>query len=265
MRRFGFVQPPHATLAILALSTCLVSAQGGQTAPAQPPAQTPAQPPPPQPQGRGTQAPAPPMSFFITSTPIGKGGNLGGLAGADAHCQTLAAAAGAGEPDVARLSEHAGPGCRECARPDRQGAVGQREGAVDRARPGAPARRHARPRAHGQHVDRATALNEKGEQVPGPPFPGAPAPAPANLHDILTGSQLDGRAYTDSADHTCNNWTSEDAGSAQVGHHDRDGRARDLLEFGARQQGMQPAGAHLDRRSRPALLLRHRRNEVTGW
>ena len=45
----------------------------------------------------------------------------------------------------------------------------------------------------------------------------------ANQHDILTGSQLDGRAYTDGADHTCNNWTSEDAGAAQVGHHDRAG------------------------------------------
>ena len=81
MKRHGFVQPPHATLAILALSTCLVSAQGGQT---------------PAPAAPAGQAPAQPMSFFITSTPIGKGGNLGGLAGADAHCQTLAAAARAG-------------------------------------------------------------------------------------------------------------------------------------------------------------------------
>src|SRR6187200_26851 len=86
MKRFGFLQPPHATLAMLAFTTCIVSAQGAQ-APAAPA---------PQGQGRGTQAAPPPMSFFITSTPIGKGGNLGGLAGADAHCQTLAAAAGAG-------------------------------------------------------------------------------------------------------------------------------------------------------------------------
>src|SRR6187200_1622255 len=87
MRRFGFVQPPHATLAILALSTCVLTAQGAQAPPAAPAGQA---------QGRGTQAPPPPMSFFITSTPIGKGGNLGGLAGADAHCQALAAAVGAG-------------------------------------------------------------------------------------------------------------------------------------------------------------------------
>ena len=58
-----------------------------------------------------------------------------------------------------------------------------------------------------------------------------------NQHDILTGSQLDGRAYTDSADHTCNNWTSEDAGSAQVGHHDRHRRPGDLVELGPRHPG----------------------------
>ena len=101
MKRFGFVQPPHATLAILALSTCIVSAQGGQTT----------QPPPaPAAQGRGNQAPPPPMSFFITSTPIGKGGNLGGLAGADAHCQTLAAAAGAGNRVWRAYLSTQGPG-----------------------------------------------------------------------------------------------------------------------------------------------------------
>src|SRR5215207_5962823 len=84
MKRFGFVQLPHATLAILTLSTCMVAAQAGQAPPPAAPAA-----------GRGNQ-PAPPMSFFITSTPTGKGGNLGGLAGADAHCQKLAEAAGAG-------------------------------------------------------------------------------------------------------------------------------------------------------------------------
>ena len=75
-----FVQPPHATFAMLALSTCLVSAQGGQRR-RRPPAPAPGS-------DVEQQTPPPPMSFFITSTPIGKGGNLGGLAGADAHCQT---------------------------------------------------------------------------------------------------------------------------------------------------------------------------------
>ena len=86
MTRFGSTK---AALTMVALGTCVVMAQGGQ-APAPPAGQAPAAP-----AGRGNQPP-PPMSFFVTSTPIGKGGNLGGLAGADAHCQTLATAAGAG-------------------------------------------------------------------------------------------------------------------------------------------------------------------------
>jgi len=217
MKRHGFVQPPHATLAILALSTCLVSAQGGQTpAPAAPAGQAPAQ-------GRGNQAPAQPMSFFITSTPIGKGGNLGGLAGADAHCQTLAAAAGAGNRVWRAYLSTQGPGAVNAR--DR---IGKGPWVNVKGQSVARDLEHL----HGDTLDlarmgntltRATALNEKGEQVPGVPFPGAPAPVPANEHDILTGSQLDGRAYTDGADHTCNNWTSEDAGSAQLGHHDRTG------------------------------------------
>ena len=45
----------------------------------------------------------------------------------------------------------------------------------------------------------------------------------ARVHDMLTGTQPDGRAYSDGADHTCRNWTSAKEGSAQVGHHDRNG------------------------------------------
>ena len=169
MKRFGFVQPPHATLAILALSTCLVSAQGGQTPP---PPQPPARRAGPQPQGRGNQAPPPPMSFLHHQ---------------HAHRQrreprrvgwrrrTLSDAGDRGwrrEPGVAGLSEHAGRGRRECAGPDRQGAVGQRERAVGRARPRAPARRHARPRAHGQHVDARHGAQRKGRTGAGRAVPG---------------------------------------------------------------------------------------------
>ncbi len=187
-------------------------------------AQQPATPPAGQGQpaaGRGGQTP--PMSFFITSVGLGKGANLGGLAGADAHCQALATAAGAGNrvwraylstqgPNAVNARDRIGPGPW----------VNVKGGTV------------AKDAAHlhgdtlelaqmGNTLTRATALNEKGEQVSGVPFPGAPTPAAPNQHDILTGSKLDGRAYTDTADHTCNNWTSEDAGSAQVGHHDRTG------------------------------------------
>ncbi|HUE88440.1 MAG TPA: hypothetical protein VMO26_20380 [Vicinamibacterales bacterium] len=59
-------------------------------------------------------------------------------------------------------------------------------------------------------------LTEKGEQVPG-------RGDKPNQHDILSGSQVDGTAFTDGEDHTCNNWTSNSTGAAQVGHHDRQG------------------------------------------
>ena len=221
MRRFAATR---ATLGIVTISTCVALAQGGQAPPA---GQTPAPPAgqaPAQPAagGRGAQTP-PPMSFFITSAPIGKGGNLGGLAGADAHCQTLAAAAGAG-----------GRTWRAYLSTQGAGAVNARDRIGKGPWVNAKGQQVARDVEHlhgdtldlarmGNTLTRATALNEKGEQVPGVPFPGAPTPPPANQHDILTGSQLDGRAFTDGADHTCNNWTSEDAGSAQVGHHDRTG------------------------------------------
>jgi hypothetical protein len=68
----------------------------------------------------------------------------------------------------------------------------------------------------GNNLTKVTAVTEKGEVVNG-------VGDKPNTHDILTGSQLDGRAFTDAMDHTCANWTSNAAGSAQVGHHDRTG------------------------------------------
>lgn len=204
MRRF--VQPPHATFAMLALTTCIVSAQGAQ-APAAPA---------PQGQGRGAQTPPPPMSFFITSTPIGKGGNLGGLAGADAHCQTLATAAGAG-----------GRTWRAYLSTQGANAVNARDRIGKGPWHNVKGQIVARDVEHlhgdtlelarlGNQLHRVTALTEKGDRVTG-------AGDTPNQHDILTGSQTDGRAYPEGKDLTCNNWTSADAGNAQVGHHDRAG------------------------------------------
>ena len=214
MKRFGSTR---AGLTIVALVTCAVFTQG------QAPAAPPAGQPPAAPGGRGGQTPPAPMSFFITSTPIGKGGNLGGLAGADAHCQTLATAVGAGNRTWRAYLSTQGPGAVNAR--DR---IGKGPWVNVKGQSVARDVEHL----HGDTLDaarmgntltRVTALNEKGEQVAGVAFPGGPTPPPANTHDILTGSQLDGRAYTDGADHTCNNWTSEDAGSAQLGHHDRTG------------------------------------------
>ena len=171
------------------------------------------------------------MTFFVTSEPIGNGGNLGGLAGADAQCQKLATAAGAGGHTWhAYLSTQARPGQPAVNARDRIG-TGPWYSAKERV-PDYLNRRLSRPMVmseiHGDSLDEARrgsnmqkefALTEKGEIVNG-----IDDPLPTR-HDILTGSQLDGRAFTDNADHTCNNWTSNaaGAGSAQVGHSDRIG------------------------------------------
>jgi hypothetical protein len=167
------------------------------------------------------QPPAPPqpMSFFVTSVGLGNGANLGGLAGADRHCQALATAAGAGSKTWhAYLSVSASGGQPAVNARDRIGAgpwynakgariaqnVGDLHGdTVEQAR-------------LGNNINRTTALSEKGEPIKG-------VGDTPNQHDILTGSQTDGRAYTDGADHTCGNWTSGAAGTAQLGHHDRTG------------------------------------------
>jgi hypothetical protein len=161
------------------------------------------------------------MSFFITSVGLGDGANLGGIEGADRHCQQLASAVGAGDRVWrAYLSTQAADGKPAINARDRIGTgpwfnargqsiakdLGDLHGdTLDQAR-------------MGNTLTKATALNEKGEAVKG-------VGDTPNTHDMLTGSQLDGRAFTDAADHTCSNWTSNTAGtgSAQLGHHDRTG------------------------------------------
>jgi hypothetical protein len=200
-----------------------VLAVGGLVAAQQPPAgQPPAgQPPAGQPPAaQQPAAPQQPMSFFVTSAGKGDGANLGGLAGADAHCQALAAAAGAGnrtwhaylsasasgnQPAV-HARDRIGNGPWYNARGARiaQNVADLHGDTVEQAR-------------LGNNLSRTTALTEKNEAVPG-------AGQQPNEHDILTGSMTDGRGFTDGADHTCSNWTSNaTTGSAQVGHFDRTG------------------------------------------
>ena len=179
---------------------------------AQQPAQPPAQQPP--------ATPPPPMSFFVTSVGLGNGANLGGLAGADKHCQTLATAAGStGKTWRAYLSANAAAGQPAVNARDRIGA-----GPWHNARGARIAQNVAdlhgdtlEQARRGNNLTKMTALTEKGEVLSG-------AGDKPNKHDVLTGSQLDGTAFADGADHTCQNWTSNAAnGSAQVGHHDRTG------------------------------------------
>jgi hypothetical protein len=168
------------------------------------------------------QAPGPqpfPMSFFVTSVGIGKGGDLGGLEGADAHCQRLAAAVGGGGKIWhAYLSTQARPGQPAINARDRIG-----QGPWHNSKKLPIAENLAELNGDtielarlGSNLFKQSALNEKGEVING-------AGDTPNMHDMLTGSQTDGRAYTDGADHTCNNWTSGGVGSAQVGHSDRIG------------------------------------------
>ena len=153
-----------------------------------------------------------PMGFFVTSVGIGNGGNLGGLDGADAHCATLAEAAGSKERTWrAYISTQVTEGRAISAR-DRIGS-----GPWYNARGELIAVDLDQLHIHPNIVKR-TALDENGNQVNG-------RGDKPNRHDILTGSKDDGTAYFpwEEGDHTCGNWTSSGEGSAQVGHHDRHG------------------------------------------
>ncbi len=152
----------------------------------------------------------PPMGFFITSGGIGDGANLGGLDGADAHCQTLAATGGVGDRTWRAYLSTQGP---------------EAVNARDRIGDGPWANVNGLVMATGVdnlHYDNSNlnweySLDENGEQFPSridgdPDF---------TEHDVLTGSRTDGTAFPAGEDRTCGNWTSNDAGSAMLGHADR--------------------------------------------
>jgi hypothetical protein len=172
----------------------------------------------------GAKPPAAPMGFFVTSVGM-DGGNLGGLQGADAHCQKLAAGsgqAGAGDRVWRAYLSTQGPNAVNAR--DRIGS-----GPWANARGGIVARDVAH--LHGDTVEvaqlgsnltKTTALTEKNTPVLGAGDMG-PEGKPLNQHDILTGSTTGGRAFPAGDDRTCNNWTSNSTGAAQVGHFDRTG------------------------------------------
>ena len=148
------------------------------------------------------------MSFFLTSAGSGKGADLGGLAGADQHCQQLAQAAGAGSKTWRAYLSTQGAGAVNAR--DRIGA-----GPWQNAKGTVVAKSVAE--LHGQNdVTKQTALTEKGEAVNG-------RGDTPNMHDVLTGSQPDGTAFPAGEDRTCDNWSKSGQGAAMVGHHDRQG------------------------------------------
>jgi hypothetical protein len=151
------------------------------------------------------------MSFFVSSVGSGKGADLGGLDGADAHCQALAQAAGATGTWHAYLSTQATGGTDAVNARDRIGPGPWQnvQGVVIAT---------SADELHGQNnLTKATALTEQGTTVNG-------RGDEPNTHDILTGSQPDGTAFPPGEDRTCGNWTRSGAeGAAMVGHHDRMG------------------------------------------
>ena len=146
------------------------------------------------------------MSFFVTSAGPGKGADLGGVKGADQHCQALAKAAGAGGKTWrAYLSESPSTHAR-----DRIG-----KGPWTNAK-GVVVAKNVEELHKNPNIIKETALTEKGAVVNGR------GDSP-NMHDILTGSTPEGRAFPADKDMTCGNWTKSGDGSAVVGHHDRQG------------------------------------------
>jgi hypothetical protein len=153
------------------------------------------------------------MSFFITSRGSGDGANLGGLAGADAHCESLAAAVGTGDKTWrAYLSVPAADGTPAVNARDRIGsgpwfnfAGLQVAASVDDLH------------SENNRLGKENSLSETGMPING-------RGDQPNMHDILTGSDADGRAVSGAGDSTCGNWTSNaEDGSALLGHHDKQG------------------------------------------
>jgi hypothetical protein len=160
------------------------------------------------------KAPPPPMSFFVTSVGGGKGADLGGLAGADQHCQMLAAAAGRGGVTWHAYLSTQGQGAVNARDRIGSGPWANAKGQVIAANVAELHGDTLEQARFGNRINKVTAVNEKGEMMKG-------VGDQPNEHDILTGSQPDGRAFTDNADHTCKNWTSSSDGTAQLGHLDR--------------------------------------------
>ena len=159
-----------------------------------------------------TQAQQATMSFFVTSVGKGNGADLGGVAGADAHCQALATAAGSTETNWrAYLSTTEPGGVAGVNARDRIG-----KGPWQNAKGVVVAKTVEDLHSDSNNINKQTALTEQGEIVSG-------RGDAVNTHDILTGSDPQGLYSTAGGDTTCGNWTKSGDGSAIVGHHDRSG------------------------------------------
>ena len=164
---------------------------------------------------RGGGGPQEPMTSFITSTPKGDGANFGGVTGADAHCQALAAAAGRGDATWHAYLSTQGPGAVNARDRIGSGPWHNARGTLIAAN---VADLHGDVMRDRNQINRDEGIDENGGHIP------ARGEQP-NQHDILTGSDSHGNAFPAGDDRTCGNWTSgaDGMGSAQVGHYDRSG------------------------------------------
>ncbi|MBI2536229.1 MAG: hypothetical protein HYW06_04535 [Gemmatimonadetes bacterium] len=180
------------------------------------------------------------MSFFITGVGPGNGADLGGLAGADRHCHQLAQAVGADDRTWrAYLSATAAEDQPAVNARDRIGA-----GPWYNAKGVRVAESVADLHSDNNQLSKENSLTEKGAMVNG-------RGDTPNMHDILTGSQLDGTAFPPGDDHSCGNWTKSGEGSAQLGHHDRQGGGQNPTSWnsahgsrGCSQQNLQSTGGN---------------------
>ena len=149
------------------------------------------------------------MTFFVTSVGSGKGADLGGLGGADRHCQQLANAVGAGSK-----TWHAYLSTQGSSAENARDRIGR--GPWVNAKGATIAKDVAELHSNNNNLTKQTTLTEKGEVNNG-------RGDTPNRHDILTGSQADGTAFAGNEDRTCKNWTSSTQGAAMLGHTDRVG------------------------------------------
>ena len=168
----------------------------------------------------GSTAMAQTMGFFVTSEGLGNGADLGGLEGADAHCQALAEATGAGDRTWAAYLSTQGNDPVHARHRIGEGPWYNAEGVL-------VATDVDNLHEDDVNINHAAAIDENGNRVPYAHLDDEGNTLPPDQeevrvqHDILTGSRADGTAFPAGEDRTCNNWNSSSEGSAMVGHHDR--------------------------------------------
>jgi len=189
--------------------------------------------------GGSVQAQQSEMTFFITSAGSGKGGNLGGLQGADQHCQQLAQAAGAGNKTWRAYLSSATNAAQPAQTVNARDRIGN--GPWKNAKGVVIATNVDDLHSENVKINKENGLTEKGEPIKG-------VGEQPNQHDVLTGSDMQGRAFPGNLNLTCNNWTSDNFGKAMLGHADRRGIADTVFQ-------RNPIASHMSRGCSQADLV----------